>query len=158
KLAQQRVKDGSRAVAAYDKIFREISPFFLSLLVERVLKLDIVEFEELKDKLQVTRQLETDTLRKVKDKNGNTYILHIEIESTNDPSIASRMADYFTTLYRIYTLPVKQYVIYIGEDPCKMRDRWELPGLQFSYTLISFSQIPYRTFLDADNPEAHVLA
>lgn len=145
-------------MSAYDKIFREISPHFLSVLIERVLKLDIVEFEELKDKLQVTRQTETDALRKVTDFRGNTYILHIEIESRNDPSMAARMADYFTTLHLIYKLPVKQYVIYIGDEPCRIADRLVLPDMKFNYTLIVLSAIPYRMFLEAEQPEVQVLA
>lgn len=153
------VKGGeSVEVSAYDKIFREVSPHFLSVLIDQVLKLDIVEFEELKDKLQVTRQTETDTLRRVTDRKGNTYILHIEIESRNDPTMALRMADYFTTLYLIYKLPVKQFVIYIGDEPCRMPERLDLPGLRFDYKLIVLSAIPYRMFLDSDRPEVQVLA
>ncbi len=158
KTAQHGNRKKPVEVSAYDKIFREISPFFLSVLIDQVLKLDIVTFVDLKDKLQVTRQTETDTLRKVTDRKGNTYILHIEIESKNDPTMAVRMADYFTTLHLIYKLPVKQYVIYIGDGPCRMPDKLVLPGIRFGYTLIVLSSIPYRMFLDAGQPEAQMLA
>lgn len=158
KSVHDREKRKSEQVAIYDKIFREISPLFLSVLIDRVLKLDIADFVELKDKLQVTRQTETDTLRKVTDRDGNTYILHIEIESKNDSTMAARMADYFTTLHLIYKLPVKQYVIYIGEGPCRIPDKLDLPGMRFNYTLISISKIPHRMFLEAAQPEVQMLA
>src|SRR5690606_12407039 len=82
--------------AIYDKLFREISPVFLTVFIEKVLGLDIVEYTELKDKLQVTRQKETaDTLRKVKDSEGNVFILQVEIQTRNNPRMAIQMADYW---------------------------------------------------------------
>src|SRR5690554_4301004 len=156
--AGQRSKNKSTEIASYDKIFREVSPSFLSVLTERVLKLDVVEFEELKDKLQVTRQLETDTLRKVTDSKGNTSILHVEIESKNDRMMPARMAHYFTMLHLLHKLPIKQYVIYIGDRPCTMSDCLTLPSMQFNYELISISDIPHRMLLDPDRPESEIFA
>lgn len=68
--------------ALYDKLFREISPVFLTVFAEKVLGLDIIEYTELKDKLQMTRQKETDSLRKVTDRSGSTFILQLEIQNT----------------------------------------------------------------------------
>ena len=103
--------------AIYDKLFREISPVFLAVFVEKVLGLDIVEYTELKDKLQITRQKETDTLRKVKDRQGNVFILQVEIQTRNNPKMAVQMADYWVLLHQIHGLPIKQYVLYVGIRP-----------------------------------------
>lgn len=145
-------------VAIYDKLFREISPVFLSVFVEKVLGLDIVEYAELKDKLQITRQKETDTLRKVTDSEGNTFILQVEIQSKNNPNMAVQMADYWVLLHQIHGLPIKQYVLYVGQQPLSMPDRLEQPNFNFRYTLLSFSDLPYDLFIGAEQPEVKMLA
>ncbi|PPK98961.1 hypothetical protein [Parapedobacter indicus] len=144
--------------AIYDKLFREISPVFLMVLVEKVLGLDIVEYTELKDKLQITRQKETDTLRKVRDSNGNVFILQIEIQTQNNPKMAVQMADYWILLHQIHELPIRQYVLYVGPDPLAMSDRLELPNFNFQYTLLSFSDLSYDLFIGAEQPEVKMLA
>ena len=114
--------------AVYDKLFREISPVFLKVFVEKVLRLNIIEYTELKDKLQVTRQKETDTLRKVKDSEGNVFILQVEIQTSNNSKMAIQMADYWVLLHQIHKLPIKQYVLYVGHEPLSMPDRLEQPN------------------------------
>ena len=152
-------KNSIRESALYDKLFREISPIFLTMFAEKVLGLDVVEYAELKDKLQMTRQKETDSLRKVTDRSGNTFILQLEIQKENDPYMAERMADYYLLLHRIHRLPVRQYVLYIGEEGAvDMPDRLELPALSFHYTLMSFSDLPYELFIHAEQPEVRMLA
>lgn len=128
------------------------------MFVEKVLGLGIVEFTELKDKLQMTRQKETDTLRKVTDGNGDTFILQLEIQKENEKDMAERMADYYILLYRIHRLPIRQYVLYIGEGHANMPDRLDLPGLSFQYTLMSFSDLPYDLFINAEHTEIQMLA
>ena len=144
--------------AIYDKLFREISPVFLAVFVEKVLGLDIVEYTELKDKLQVTRQKETDTLRKVKDSQGNVFILQVEIQTRNNPRMAVQMADYWVLLHQIHGLPIKQYVLYVGQEPLSMPNRLEQPDFNFRYTLLSFSDLPYDMFINSKQPEIKMLA
>ena len=144
--------------AIYDKLFREISPVFLAVFVEKVLGLEIVEYTELKDKIQVTRQKETDTLRKVKDSQGNVFILQVEIQTSNNPNMALQMADYWVLLYQLYGLPIKQYVLYVGQEPVSMPDRLDYPNLNFGYTLLSFSDLPYDLFINSEQPEIKMLA
>lgn len=144
--------------AIYDKLFREISPVFLTMLVEKVLRLDIVEYTELKDKLQITRQKETDTLRKVKDRNGNVFILQVEIQTRNNPKMAVQMADYWILLHQIHGLPIRQYVLYVGAGPLTMPDRLEKPNFTFQYTLLSFSDLSYDLFIESEQPEVKMLA
>jgi len=144
--------------AIYDKLFREISPVFLTVFAEKVLGLDIVEYSELKDKLQITRQKETDSLRKARDRNGDTFIFQLEIQKENEQDMPERMADYYILLHRLHRLPVRQYVLYIGPGKASMPDRLELPGFSFRYTLVSFSDLPYDLFIDAEHTEIQMLA
>ena len=134
------------------------SPVFLTVFAEKVLGLDIIEYAELKDKLQMTRQKETDSLRKVTDRSGNTFILQLEIQKENEQGMAERMADYYLLLHRIHRLPIRQYVLYIGMGKADMPDRLELPGFSFCYTLMSFSDLPYELFIHVEQPEVKMLA
>ncbi len=152
------MKAANEETHRFDKIFREISPVFLSVFIEKILKLDIVKSEELKDKLQLTRQRETDTLRKVTDRKGKTFILHLQIQRANDKKMPLTMLNYWVLMNKIHGLPIRQYVLYIGADPMDMPDRLEREGLSFSYMLIAFKDLPYELFLGSDRTEVQLLA
>src|SRR3546814_17472074 len=72
--------------------------------------------------------------------------------------MAERMADYYILLHRIHRLPIRQYVLYIGEGEANMPDRLELPGFSFHYILMSFSELPYELFIHAEHTEIQMLA
>ena len=85
-----------------------------------------------------TRTIEADALLEVT-LNGEDLLLHIEFQSTNDPSIAERLLAYNFEAKREHKLPVHSCVIYlknvgiVPESPL----RWNLPNgrevLQFHY-------------------------
>ncbi|MOA26010.1 hypothetical protein D3C78_1467750 [compost metagenome] len=83
--------------------------FTLPGIVEKVLKLNIVATEEVKDKIQITKQKEVDALRIVTDASGETYVLRLEFESGYTEKMNFRMAEYRSMLHQIYDHPVKQY-------------------------------------------------
>ena len=149
---------GVQEVAKYDKVFREISKSFVSLFTEKILGWKVIAFEELKDKLHMTRQKEVDVIRKITDQDNKQHILHMEIQSHNDPEMPERMAEYYLLLHRIYGLPVHQYVIYIGEGLADMPNTLDLPRLRFDYTIISFSTLPFNLFMESENAEIQLLA
>ncbi|SEO06213.1 TonB-dependent outer membrane receptor, SusC/RagA subfamily, signature region [bacterium A37T11] len=61
--------------------------------------------------------------------------------------------------YRIYGLPVRQFVLYLGQDPLTMADHIDdPPNLQFKFPLIPFYTLPHEWFLRSDNPEEQMLA
>lgn len=127
-------------------------------IIEKVLKINISESRDLPDKILITKQREVDALREVIDSSGNKFILHIEIQVKNEPDMIYRMAEYRIMLERLYRLPVKQYVIYIGEGKSNMISFLHSEGLHYEYNLVSFSQISYKLFLSSDRPEERLLA
>ena len=127
-------------------------------IIEKVLKINIQESRDLPDKILITKQREVDALREVIDSSGNKFILHIEIQVKNEPDMVYRMAEYRIMLERLYRLPVKQYVIYIGEGKSNMISFLHSEGLHYEYNLVSFSQISYKLFLSSDRPEERLLA
>src|SRR6201996_4728065 len=111
-----KVKSNSKQVNQYDKILRENIEAALPGLIKNLLGIHAVYTEELPDDIQHTKERKPDVLKKVTDKYGQTFVLHIEFQVKDEPEMAMRMAEYYVMLVRRYNLPVRQYVIYIGPD------------------------------------------
>jgi len=91
---------GDRQIHQYDKILRENLEAALPGLVKRLLDIHAVYSEELPDDVQHTKERKPDVLKKVTDKNGQTFVLHIEWQVTDEKEMVFRMAEYFYMLWR----------------------------------------------------------
>ena len=63
-------------------------------------------------------------------------LVHIELQSTNDPKMPVRMLAYGLRILEQYDRFPVQVVLYVGAAPLRMRNRLRLPGLSFEYRLI----------------------
>jgi predicted transposase/invertase (TIGR01784 family) len=107
----EKTRAGTGQVNQYDKILRENLEAALPGLIKNLLGIHTVYAEELPDDIQHTKERKPDVLKKITDKNGETFVLHIEFQVKDEPEMVFRMADYFIMLLRRYKLPVRQYVI-----------------------------------------------
>lgn len=155
-MAKTRTDTGQ--VNQYDKILRENLEAALPGLIKNLLCIHAVYTEELPDDIQHTKERKPDVLKKVTDKNGETFVLHIEFQVKDEPEMVFRMAEYFIMLLRRYKLPVRQYVIFVGEGTPKMSNTIDLEQMRFGYTLIPFSNIDYNLLLSSDTAEEKILA
>jgi predicted transposase/invertase (TIGR01784 family) len=114
KSGTKKVKQQNRQVNQYDKILHENLEAALPGLIRNLLGIHAVHTEELPDDIQHTKERKPDVLKKVTDKNDETFVLHIEFQVKDEPKMVYRMAEYYIMLLRRYELPVRQYVIYIG--------------------------------------------
>jgi len=109
-----------------------------------------------------TRRIEerrADLVARVRGKDGQEFILHIEIQNNNDPTMPWRMLRYLADIImRHPTLPVRQYLIYIGRERLNMPSRLELDDLQYRYNLVDMRDLDCAELLARDNPDALVLA
>jgi hypothetical protein len=146
---------------AYDRIFKENIEPLIPFLFQKVLHLyDAQHTEELKDKLQLTIEQETDYTRKVvhSDKRRD-YILHIEFQVKDETKMARRMLLYNALLHHKYNLPVKQFVLYFGERrPPRMPTIIAYEQLIYNFTLIDIQDISHEVFLQSSIPEEIILA
>ena len=148
----------SRAQAnQYDKILQENLEITLPSIIRNVLNLAIVVSEELPDNVQHTKERKPDALKKVTDMQGNTYLLHLEFQLSDEKNMVFRMADYSIMLMRTYKLPLKQYVIYMKENKPSMPTSIDTENHKFSFDLIRISEIDYRVFLNSNDPEIKML-
>jgi len=151
-------KQGRRQINQYDKVLRENMEAALPGLIKNLLHIDALETEELPDDIQHTKERKPDVLKKVRDKNDTTFVLHIELQVKDEPDMVLRMAEYFIMLYRRYRLPVRQYVVYLGENSPGMTDHFHSEQMDFRYQLIIFSTVDYHLLLRSENPEEKILA
>lgn len=151
-------KARSRQVHQYDKILRENMEAALPGLIKNLLHIHVTLAEELPDDIQHTKERKPDVLKKITDPYGINFILHIELQAKNEPEMAYRMAEYFIMLLRKYKTPVRQYVIYIGNDPPTMPDCICSGPMNFAYQLVTLSSIDYHLFLQSPHPEEKILA
>jgi predicted transposase/invertase (TIGR01784 family) len=159
--AKSHKKKGKRhnpQVNQYDKILKENIEAALPGLIKNLLDIHAIHTEELPDDIQHTKERTPDVLKKVTDKNGETFVLHIEFQVKDELEMVYRMAEYYIMLLRQYQLQVRQYVIYIGDGNPVMTDHIRSEPMNFKYQLIALSAVDYHLLLRSDNPEEKMLA
>jgi predicted transposase/invertase (TIGR01784 family) len=158
KSSSKKDKRRNLQVNQYDKILRENIEAALPGLIRNLLNIHAVNTEELPDDIQHTKERKPDVLKKVTDKKGEIFVLHIEFQVKDEPKMVFRMAEYFIMLLWRYALPVRQYVIYIGAGNPTMTDHIRSEPMNFKYQLIALSAVDYHLLLRSDNPEEKMLA
>ncbi|KJU83428.1 Transposase (putative), YhgA-like protein, partial [Candidatus Magnetobacterium bavaricum] len=78
----------------------------VDVLISRVMKIDVVSVTIIESKMQVTDEREADFLLKVVTAQGETIIIHIEFQLTNDADMVYRMLRYWCHMTQIHKLPV----------------------------------------------------
>jgi len=142
----------------YDKILKENIASLLLPLTEKYLGIKIKDSRELKDKLQTTIEKEPDFIRVVRTEQEEEFILHIEFQTQDEEGMIFRLQEYFGLLRRKHQLPVKQFVIYLGQKPSKMQTRLSPEEVFTGFSLRSLRDYSYENLLDSQLPEEIILA
>ncbi|AYQ32050.1 hypothetical protein [Runella sp. SP2] len=154
---KKRQPNGQQS-SQYDKIFKENLEAVISSIMQNVLEITAVSMEELPDDIQHTKERKPDTLKKITDDKGKTFILQIEFQVKDDDEMVHRMLDYKAMLIRKYRLPIYQYVIFLGKGQPKMETHLTDVGLAFEYNLLAINSVDYKIFLKSNRPEEIVLS
>jgi hypothetical protein len=54
-------------------------------------------------------------------------LIHIELQSTNDPTMPLRMAEYCLRVFRLFGKFPRQILVYVGDAPLRMADKTPRP-------------------------------
>ena len=141
----------------YDKIFKENIEAVIPNLIKNILGIMAVSSEELPDVIQHTKERKPDVLKKVTDSQGTIFVLQIEFQLADEPEMVYRMAEYHIMLARKYTLPIRQFVLFLGSGAPQMAVKYECDQMRYEFPLIVFKEIDYRFFLLSGQPEEVVL-
>jgi hypothetical protein len=152
------MEENKRQGNIYDKIVKENIESILPALMNSVLGFKVLESAVIKEKLQQTKEKEADVLRIITDPSGRKFILHLEFQVDDYKKMVYRMVDYWGLLKSKYKFPVRQFVIYIGDNEPTMKTVLSEDGNYFQFQLVSITQFDYLRFLNSNNPEEIILA
>src|SRR5450631_228729 len=76
-------------------------------------------------------------------------LVGLELQSTNDPLLPVRMAEYSLRVYRLYSQFPEQYVLYVGDREMRMPSELAGPNHHCKYTIIDIRTIDEETLLNS---------
>jgi hypothetical protein len=90
---------------------------------------------------------------------GDGSLVHIELQSRNDASMALRMAEYCLRVYRLFGKLPRQMVLYVGDEPLRMKTELaRSPDVLFRYRLIDALDMDGERLLDSRQVGDNVMA
>jgi hypothetical protein len=104
----------------YDRIIKENLQSILIEFVRVTTDRDIVSYRVVFPEFPQTIERTADFVIEVTNSRGEKELLQLEFQSTNDKAMSERMHLYLALLYKIYKLPIRQVVFYIGKNKMNM--------------------------------------
>jgi hypothetical protein len=78
-------------------------------------------------------------------------LIHIELQSTNEPDMPLRMAEYALGVYRLLRQFPRQILLYVGQPPLAMPEELRGPDVLVRYRAVDFRQLDGDQLLESDN-------
>ena len=142
-----------------DLISKQLLKHLLLDFGNQLFGLDIIEAELLSSEQPRVEGKRADLVAQVKEAQGASYILHVEVQNDNHADMPIRMMRYYTDLALEHTgEAIKQYLLYIGKAPLTMPNHLETPDWRYCYEVLDMRSKDSDDFLSSDNPDALVLA
>jgi len=85
-------------------------------------------------------------------------LIHIELQSNNDPDMPLRMAEYCLGIHRRFSRFPRQIVVYVGSGPLRMPDHLTGPAFSFRYELIDIRALDGEQLLASPQTSDNVMA
>jgi len=136
----------------FQHLVRDFATHLFGLALDTVELLDTAK--------QRVEDRHADLVARVKDRQGEVFLLHIEIQNHHDPLMPQRMLRYLADLLMAHhpNLVVRQYLVYIGKEPLRMAGGLDLPQMPYRYEVVDMHRVDCHALLAEDAPEAWVLA
>ena len=85
-------------------------------------------------------------------------LIHIELQSTNDPQIPLRMAEYALRVYRLLRRFPRQIVLYVGDSEMQMKSELVGPSLSCRYSIVNIRNLESEGLLESASITDNVIA
>jgi predicted transposase/invertase (TIGR01784 family) len=142
-----------------DIISKSLTRQIVADMATYLLGLDLRSLEEAPTEQQRIEMRHADIVMKAENRDGEKFILHLELQNQNDPNMAQRMLRYYSDITLSYPgMLIRQYVIYIGKAAMNMAVSIEHPEWRYRYQLIDMHQLDCERFIRQGNPDALVMA
>ncbi len=142
-----------------DIISKQLIRQLVQDMAHYILGLDLTVINELGNESQRIEQRRADIVMLVESADSQRFVLHLELQNSNDPSMPYRNLRYYSEI-RLAGVkePIRQFVIYTGKTKLNMPDRIEENGWIYRYHLIDMHQLDCEQFIHQNTPEALVMA
>jgi len=146
-------------MAQKDIISKGILKRLLLDMAVYLFQLNLIDAELLSTQEQRIEDRRSDLVAKVTPAQGESFILHLEIQNAHDGQMVVRMLRYLTDIHLAHPgYPVQQCLVYIGAERLTMASELNSPQLRYRYDVVDMRTIDYRTLYASDQPDALVLA
>ncbi len=85
-------------------------------------------------------------------------LIHIELQSTNDPTMPLRMAEYCLRVLRHFKRLPSQVLLYVGEPPLRMDGELSGPDVWFRYRVVDIRDLDGQQLLESPEVSDNVIA
>jgi len=142
----------------YDRIFRENAEQLFIPLIAKLFNLKIVSYKALQVKFTQTTESEVDFLYEIIQEDQSKFILHIEFQSTNDPTMLERMQEYHSKIFKKFKLPVKPLVVNLSKKAFTAPTQLKPEEIFTGYEVINLFELSTDELLSAQIPEVVIIA
>jgi hypothetical protein len=85
-------------------------------------------------------------------------LVHVELQSGNDPAMPIRMAEYCLGIFRLYGRFPRQVVLYVGEPKLSMTGELRGPDVKFQYRVIDIRTLNGDRLLESEAVGDNIIA
>src|SRR5207245_11547642 len=85
-------------------------------------------------------------------------LVHLELQSGNDPSMPLRMAEYCLAVYRLYGKFPRQILLYVGKAPLRMDSELRAPDLWYRYRAVDIHDLDGDRLLESEDIGDNIIA
>ena len=85
-------------------------------------------------------------------------LVHLELQSGNDPSMPLRMAEYCLGVYRLYGKFPRQILLYVGKAPLRMDSELRSPDLRYRYRAVDVRDLDGDRLLESEDIGDNIIA
>jgi predicted transposase/invertase (TIGR01784 family) len=134
-------------------IFKELQiPLLQFITAQKIAKLHYLDIQFQTIESRRADLVAQATLHKKK------VILHLEVQTDNDPDMLYRMLRYLVEIHQQYKLPIYQVVVFFGSDPITMQntlcfDLAKESKIDYCYRLFDIKTIPFDTITAQSQPQ-----
>jgi hypothetical protein len=89
---------------------------------------------------------------------GDGRVRHVEIETTNDPGMARRKAEYYLGFWRLLDEHVEQVLLFASRRPLTMSPVFETPSMRFEFRILDLKTWDGEPLLASEDWGDNVLA
>ena len=118
-----------------DIISKDIFKSIVKDISKHILKLEFQEIDFVDKEFERIESRRADIVAKI----DNKYILHIEMQSEYETNFEYRMLRYWVDIKQVFPMPVKQFLIFLGNR--NVKNFIDEDGVKFRFEVIDLKKL-----------------